>query len=76
MNNSRRKRIYDSLADLNMSKDKLELALYEERQALDRLSDDEEYDNMRDGMEEIISGLEDTLTNLEDAINTLEGAYF
>lgn len=76
MNNSRRKRINASISELEDAKLKLENVLSEEQEALSRLPDDDEYDDMRDGMEEIISGLEDTLSSLEDVLCTLYGAVF
>ena len=76
MNNSRRKRIYASIADLEKAKANLKQALREEQQALNALPDDDEYDDMRYGMDEIISGLEDTLSSLEDSLSTLDGCNF
>ena len=76
MNNSRRKRINASISELEDAKVKLENVLSEEQEALSRLPDDDEYDDMRDGMEEIVSGLEDTLSSLEDVLCTLDGADF
>ena len=76
MNNSRRKRINQSVSSLIDAKSKLQTILSEEQKALNGLPNDDEYDDMRDGMEEIISGLEDTLSSLDDTIDTLEGADF
>jgi len=76
MNNSRRKRINQCIAELYEAQNELSLILEGEQNALAKVPEDDEYDEMREGMEEFVSGLEDTLTNLEDAINTLEGAYF
>lgn len=76
MNNSRRKRINASISELEDAKVKLENVLSEEQEALSRIPDNDEYDDMRDGMEEIISGLEDTLSGLEDVLCTLDGADF
>lgn len=76
MNNSRRKRISRCIADLNDAHTQLSAILEEEQKALANVPDDEEYDEMRDGMDEIISELEDLLPTLQDAINTLEDADF
>ena len=76
MNNSRRKRIYQCIANLNDAHNELSKVLNEEQKALANVPDDDEYDEMRDGMDEIISGLDDLLPTLQDAIDTLEGADF
>ena len=76
MNNSRRKRISKCIADLNDAHTQLSAILDEEQIALANVPDDEEYDEMRDGMDEIVTGLEDLLPTLQDAIDTLEGADF
>lgn len=76
MNNSRRKRINESISQLEDAQEKLRDVLNEEQEALSSLPDDEEYDGMRNGMDDIISGLEDTLSSLDDALDTLNGADF
>ena len=79
MNNSRRKRINNSILSIEDAKAKLELVLSEEQKALAKVPDNDEendYDDMRYGMEEIISGLEDTLSSLEDALDTLNNSDF
>ena len=76
MNNSRRKRISRCIADLNDAHTQLSAILDEEQKALANVPDDEEYDDMRDGMDEIVTGLDDLLPTLQDAINTLEDADF
>lgn len=76
MNNSRRKRINQCIADLNDAHTKLTAILDEEQKALANVPDDEEYDDMRDGMDDIVTGLDDLLPTLQDAINTLECADF
>ena len=77
MNNSRRKRIYQCIEDLNDAHKELSKVLEEEQKALAKVpDDDEEYDEMRDGMDAIVSGLEDLLPTLQDAIDTLEDAEF
>lgn len=76
MNNSRRKRINQCIVDLNDAHTKLTAILDEEQKALANVPDDEEYDDMRDGMDEIVTGLDDLLPTLQDAINTLECADF
>ena len=76
MNNSRRKRINGSIMVLKEAQAKLEVVLREEQIALTMLSDDEEYNDMRNGMEEIITGLEELMPTLQDAIDSLEGADF
>lgn len=76
MNNSRRKRINMCIADLNDAHTQLSAILEEEQKALAKVPDDEEYDDMRDGMDEIVTGLENLLPTLQDAIDTLESSDF
>lgn len=76
MNNSKRKRIYQCISYLNDAHNELSKVLNEEQKALANVPDDDEYDEMRDGMGEIISGLDDLLPTLQDAIDTLENADF
>jgi soluble cytochrome b562 len=76
MNNSRRKRINESISLLEDAQQKLKVVLDEEQDALSSLPDDEEYDDMRDGMDNLISELDDTITSLEEALDTLNGADF
>ena len=76
MNNSRRKRIYQCISDLNDAHKELSKVQEEEQKALAKVPDDDEYDEMREGMDEIVSGLEDLLPTLQDAIDTLEEADF
>ena len=76
MNNSRRKRINQSILALTGAKDKIQKALDEEKAALAGIPDDDDSEEMRDGMEEIITGLEDALSSLEEALDTLNGADF
>ena len=76
MNNSRRKRIYERISLLEDAQQKLKVVLDEEQDALSSLPDDEEYDDMRDGMDNLISELDDTITSLEEALDTLNGADF
>ena len=76
MNNSRRKRINQSILALTGAQERMQKALDEEKAALARIPDDDDSEEMRDGMEEIISGLEDALSSLEEALDTLNGADF
>ena len=76
MNNSRRKRINQSILALTGAQERMQKALDEENAALARIPDDDDNEEMRDGMEEIISGLEDALSSLEEALDTLNGADF
>lgn len=76
MNNSRRKRINQSIIALTGAKDKMQKALDEEKTALARIPDGDDSEEMRDGMDEIISGLEDAISSLEEALDTLNGAEF
>ena len=76
MNNSRRKRIADCINKLEDAQEKLKKVLDDELKALVSLPDDEEYDDMRDGMDNLISELDDTITSLEEALDTLNGADF
>ena len=76
MNNSRRKRISESIKLLEDSQSKLKKALDEEQKALSSLPDDDEFDDMRNGMDDVISGLEDTLSSLDDALDIICGGDF
>ena len=76
MNKSRRKRIADSLSSLQTSRELLNTALEEEKLALSKVRDDDDNEEKRDAMDEIISGLEDALSSLDEAIEALEGADF
>lgn len=76
MNNSRRKRISESIKLLEDSQSKLKKALDEEQKALSSLPDDDEFDDMRYGMDEVISNLEDTLSSLDDALDIICGGDF
>lgn len=76
MNNSRRKRINQSILALTGAQERIQKAMDEEKAALARIPDDDDNEEMRDGMEEIISGLEDALSSLEEALDTLNGADF
>ena len=76
MNNSRRKRIKQSIIALTSSKDKMQKALDEEKSALARTPNDDDHDEMREAMDEIISNLEESLSSLKDAIDTLNNADF
>jgi len=76
MNNSRRKRINESIKLLEDAQAKLKKALDEEQNALSSLPEDEEYDDMRDGMDDVISSLENTLSSLDDALSTLNDSDF
>jgi exonuclease VII small subunit len=76
MNNSRRKRINQSILALTGAQERMQKALDEEKAALARIPNDDDNEEMRDGMEEIISGLEDALSSLEEALDTLNGADF
>jgi DNA repair ATPase RecN len=76
MNNSRRKKINQCIEGLNDAQTQLTAILNEEQNALAHVPDDEEYDEMRDGMDEIITDLEELMPTLQDAIDTLEGADF
>ena len=76
MNNSRRKRINASLSKLENARTLLQEAYDKEKEAIAKLSDDEEDDDRRDAMEEIVSGLEDVISSLDEAIETLTGADF
>ena len=76
MNNSRRKRIADCINKLEDAQEKLKKVLDDELKALASLPDDEEFDDMRNSMNDITSGLEDTLSSLDDALDTINGADF
>ena len=76
MNNSRRKRINQSVLILTGAHERMQKALDEEKAALAKIPDTEENEEKRDAMDEIISSLEDALSSLDDAIDTLENADF
>lgn len=76
MNNSRRKRINESISKLEDAQEKLKIVLNEEQKALSSLPDDEDFDDMRNGMDDVISSLEDTLSSLEEALDTINGGDF
>lgn len=76
MNNSRRKRINESICLLEDAQQKLREVLKEEQQALSSLPDNDEYDDMRDGMDNLISEMDDTITSLDDALDTLNSSDF
>ncbi len=76
MNNSRRKRINQSIFTLTNAKDKMQKALDEEKADLAKIPNDEDNEGMRDGMYEIVSNLEESLSSLEDALDILNNADF
>lgn len=76
MNNSRRKRINNSIATLTDAQSKLQKALDEEKAALSKVPDTEENEDQREAMDGIISNLDDALTSLGDALDTLNNADF
>lgn len=76
MNNSRRKRINQSIMTLTGAKERMQKALDEEKAAFAKIPDTEENEEKRDAMDEIISNLEDALSSLDDAIQTLDNADF
>lgn len=55
---------------------RMQKALTEEKAALSRIPDDDDHEEMRDAIDEIISNLEDAISSLDDAIGTLDGADF
>lgn len=76
MNNSRRKRINQSILALTGAQQRMQKALDEEKAALARIPDDDDHEEMRDAIDEIISGLDDAISSLGDALDTLNGADF
>lgn len=76
MNNSRRKKINQSILSLTDAQERMQKTLAEEKAALARVLEDDEYEEMRDAMDEIITGLEDALSSLGDALDTLNSADF
>ena len=58
------------------AQERMQKALDEEKAALARVPDDNEHEEMRDAMDEIITGLEDALSSLSDALDTLKAADF
>ena len=76
MNNSRRKRINQSLLTLKGAQERMKKALEEEKIALARVPDTEDNETKREAIDDIITGLDDALSSLNDAIDTLENADF
>lgn len=76
MNNSRRKRINQSVLILTGAQERMQKALDEEKAALAKIPDTEENEEKREAMDEIISNLEDALSSLDDALDTLDNADF
>lgn len=76
MNNSRRKRINQSVLILTGAQERMQKALDEEKAALAKIPDTEENEEKREAMDEIISNLEDALSSLDDALETLDNADF
>ena len=76
MNNSRRKRINQSVLILTGAQERMQKALDEEKAALAKIPDTEENEEKRDAMDEIITSLEDALSSMEDALDTLDNADF
>lgn len=76
MNNSRRKRINQSILILTGAQERMQKALDEEKAALAKIPDTEENEEKRDAMDEIITSLEDALSSMEDALDTLDNADF
>ena len=76
MNNSRRKRINQSLLTLKGAQERMKKALEEEKIALARVPDTEDNETKMEAIDDIITGLDDALSSLNDAIDTLENADF
>lgn len=76
MNNARRKTIARSLATLQQAHAKLESALEEEKLALKGIPDDDDHEEQRDAIDELIGNLEEGISTLGDAIVSLDSADF
>lgn len=76
MNNSRRKTIARSLAALQKAHEKLQAALEEEKKALQNIPDDDDHEDQRDAIDELIGNLEEGISTLGDAIESLDSADF
>lgn len=76
MNNARRKTIARSLATLQDAHAKLQAALEEEKKALKNIPDDDDHEDQRDAIDELIGNLEEGISTLGDAIDNLESADF
>ena len=76
MNNQRRKRISRCIESLDRAKKNMEDALKDEKAALNRLPENEEYVESRNAIEDIISGLEEAISSLGEALDTLNEADF
>ena len=76
MNNARRKVIAKSLATLQEAHAKLQSALEEEKQALKNIPDDDDHEEQRDAIDELIGNLDEGITTLSEAIDNLESTDF
>lgn len=76
MNNSRRKTIARSLVTIRDAHIKLQAALEEEKKALKNIPDEEDHEDQRDAIDELIGNLEEGISTLGDAIDNLESTDF
>ena len=76
MNKSRRKTIANSMSQLQTVLPILKKALEAEKEAYNQIPDDEENEDRKDAVDELIDNLDSAISSLEDAINTLEGTDF
>lgn len=76
MNNARRKTIASSLGELETVLPILKQALEAEKKAYEQIPDDEDNEERKDAVDELIDNLDSAISSLEDAINTLESADF
>ena len=76
MNNSRRKKINQCILSLTSARDRMQKAMAEEATALAKIPDDDDHEEMREAMDEIITGLDDAIASLTEALDTLNSADF
>lgn len=76
MNNARRKTISKSLDTLKSVLPILKKALDAETAALTQIPDDDDNEDRRDAVKDVVENLENAISSLEDAINTLDSSDF
>lgn len=76
MNKARRKTIANILGQLETVLPILKKALEAEKEAYKQIPDDEENEERKDAVDELIDNLDSAISSLEDAINTLSDTDF
>ena len=76
MNNARRKQIAKSLAALHDAREILKAIFDKEKAASRLIPDDEDHENIIDGLDDYFDNLEEATSCLDEAINSLESTDF